>query len=284
MGLLFQLFKMRSVFLLASLFFLPCLELKAEGNIPVPISYRSGSNNHVITPKARDAATVSGEKICGNSTTMEMYIYTTAYPGGSGVKAVLLTMPCDKDNSINLKEYVQRYLDEAIVATGGNNEIIIPEGTFPAGAILQSLCIGSNSNQAFGCSQALNASDSGGDTSPSCSVTTNLNFSHDVNASQLSGDKKTLSLPVKCTGGKVDVKITAGESSGNQSGDITIGNNSGITSQISVNGSALSSSGISVTLAEGSNNLNVSSTLMGDGGSIKGGSYTGEGILIINSQ
>ncbi|CAK6501222.1 hypothetical protein PANPB_00093 (plasmid) [Pantoea sp. Nvir] len=184
------------------------------GLYPVKVDYQSNSNNAIIRPKAISTSVVSGEELCGKSP-MTMWIYSKD-KGADGIQAYPIAMPCDLSANISVKDFIQAYLDEARKTSGGGSAITFPEGTFPADAIMHSLCIDSDGHWDFGCSEASNSSGSS-NSSLSCSATKNLVFYHEGVPDKLHGDMVQQTLPVECSG-SVDATITLSGSPSNSFG------------------------------------------------------------------
>lgn len=96
--------------------------------------------------------------------------------------------------------------------------------------------------------------------------------------------KATLSkdITMSCNG-KTNALIYAGVSKSSLNGKIPLSSGNSLVANIEVNGTQTTSKGVSVSMQNGTNTLHITSNLTTDG-SIKGGSYSGSGVLIISPQ
>lgn len=89
-------------------------------------------------------------------------------------------------------------------------------------------------------------------------------------------------ITMSCNG-KTNALIYAGVSKSSLNGKIPLSSGNSLVANIEVNGTQTTSKGVSVSMQNGTNTLHITSNLTTDG-SIKGGSYSGSGVLIISPQ
>jgi hypothetical protein len=257
-----------------------CSFESAADSYNVYVVFKSDSSNIVRYPEARKSnGSTPVNRVCGDSSSLQLSIYSRANAVGQSAHIFPITIKCPSDE-VNVGEFVQTYIDEAIVASGGgNNSIIIPEGALPEGSIMQSFCIRAATVD-FGCTSAQNyVPGGGGSPKPSCSFNNSLSFQHEVKANSINGDKKTLELAVNCSS-KTSAKISINSSSG----VINIGNNTGITSAISVEGKKIDSNGVSFDFLQGTKRVSVMSSLSSSSKNVKGGTYAGSAVLTLSIE
>lgn len=163
---------------------------------------------------------------------------------------------------------------------GGFNKFIPANGSYNSSSHSKTVCININGDAIGQCS-------SWTPTLTECSLKSgsDLDFSYGTLTLQnksLGNSTLSKDITMSCNG-KTNALIYAGVSKSSLNGKIPLSSGNSLVANIEVNGTQTTSKGVSVSMQNGTNTLHITSNLTTDG-SIKGGSYSGSGVLIISPQ